>query len=313
MRSDPLPPLIVILGPTAVGKTETAVRLAGRLGGEIISADSRQFYRGMDLGTAKPTPAERSRIPHHLVDVIAPDEPWSLAQFQQAAFQAIDAMHPRGRLPFLVGGTGQFVRAIAEGWDIPPQQPNPRLRAVLAAWAGEIGSEAFHQRLAVLDPPAAALIDYRNVRRTIRAFEVIFHTGKRFSAQRRRHAPRYRLLQIGLMRPRADLYARIDARIDAMLAAGLLEEVRGLLARYPGDLPAFSAIGYRELVRHLEGACTLDEAVAAIRRNTRQFVRRQANWFKQDDPDIHWFMAEADPLAGIEQLVRGFLEVAARG
>ncbi len=308
MPSDPRPPLIVILGPTAVGKTETALQLAERLDGEIISADSRLFYRGMNIGTAKPTPAEQARVLHHLIGVADPDETWSLATFQHAAYEAVHAAHQRGRLPFLVGGTGQYIRSVTEGWEIPRQAPDPRLRAALEGWAGELGADELHARLRVLDPAAAARIDARNLRRTVRALEVIFRTGRRFSEQRRQSAPAYCVLQIGLLRPRPELYARVDARIEQMLADGLVAEVQGLLARgYSAALPSLSAIGYGEIVTHLHGEITLEEAVMLIKRRTRQFVRRQANWFKETDPNIHWFRADAGRLDEILTLIRGFL------
>lgn len=283
-------PLLVILGPTAVGKTEISLTLAERLDGEIVSADSRLFYRGMDIGTAKPSLEEQRRAPHHLIDIANPDETLSLAVFQQQARAAIAGIHARGRLPFLVGGTGQYVRAVVEGWQPPATPPYPRLRQALEAWAGEIGPDGLHARLAALDPQAAGKIDYRNLRRTVRALEVILTTGRRFSDQRQKAGSPYQVLNLGLTRPRAELYARVDARIDAMLAAGLVEEVQGLLEQgYPPDLPAFSAIGYRQIVDYLQSKLTLEQAVEEIRRMTRVFVRRQANWFKPTDPEIHWF------------------------
>lgn len=284
------PPLVVILGPTAVGKSEISIQLAERLNGEIVSADSRLFYRGMDIGTAKPTLAERSRVPHHLIDVAAPDQVWSLAVFQQHAREAIAGVHRRNRLPFLVGGTGQYVRSVTHGWDLPQVAPHPPLRAAMQRWSADVGADGLHDRLTVVDPQAARTIDPRNLRRTMRALEVILVTGRRFSEQRRSGLSSYRLLLLGLSRPRSELYARIDARIDAMMAAGFVLEVQSLLQKgYSPELPAFSAIGYREIVAHLGGQLTLDEAVTGIKRATRTFVRRQANWFKADDPQIHWF------------------------
>jgi tRNA dimethylallyltransferase len=301
-------PLVVILGPTAVGKTEVALQLAARLEGEIVSADSRLLYRGMDIGTAKPTPEERARVPHHLIDVAEPDQTWSLALFQRSARQAIEDIHSRGRLPFLVGGTGQYLHAILHGWQIPPGQPDPRLRAALESWAAEIGAHGLHARLAVIDPSAAAAIDYRNLRRTIRALEVILHSGRRFSEQRRSGTAPYRMLSIGLDLPRPDLFARIDARIEKMLAAGLVQEVQNLLDRgYSPDLPALSAIGYREIADYLQGKLSLDEAMARIKRRTRQFVRRQANWFKRSDPDIHWFTVHPFVCDEIEKFILNWL------
>lgn len=307
MPADLRPPLVVIVGPTAVGKTEISIQLAQRLAGEIVSADSRLFYRGMDIGTAKPGPSQRARVLHHLVDVANPDQVWSLAVFQQAAYQAIGQIHARGRLPFLVGGTGQYIRAVIEGWQIPRVRSSPPLREALENWAAEIGSDGLHDRLAALDPEAAARIDHRNLRRTVRALEVILRTGQPFSVQRTKGLPPYRSLQIGLTRPRKELYARIDARIDAMLADGFVEEVRELLRQgYSPDLPTLSAIGYREIVAYLKGKTSLQEAVKLIKRHTRQFVRRQANWFKEDDPDIHWFKVEPHIVDEIEQTIRSF-------
>jgi tRNA dimethylallyltransferase len=304
-----LTPLVIILGPTAVGKTEIAIQLADRLNGEIVSADSRLFYRGMDIGTAKPSLAERARVPHHLIDIADPDQVWSLATFQKAARQAIAEIDARGRLPFLVGGTGQYVRAVTEGWNIPRVEPDLRLRSALESWARELGPEGFHARLAVLDPQAAASIDPRNVRRTVRALEVILSTGQRFSIQRQRGASPYRLLQLGLNRSRQDLYARLDERIQAMLDGGLVAEVRALLDHgYSPDLPPLSAIGYREIVAYLQDKISLEEAVVQMKRKTRLFVRRQANWFKADDPQIHWFQAGPEALEQMEMLIRAWLK-----
>ena len=298
-------PLLVILGPTAVGKTQVALELAERLGGEIVSADSRLFYRGMDIGTAKPTQAERERVPHHLIDVADPDEVWSLPVFQQAARQAIHEIHLRHRLPVLVGGTGQYIRAVTEGWLPPVQQPNPQLRATLEKWAAEIGPFELHNRLAVIDPQAASNIQPQNVRRTVRALEVIFCTGEKFSVQRQRQVSPYSLLLVGLIRPPPELYARIDARIEAMLAAGFQDEVSSLLSQgYSPDLPPLSAIGYREMIACLQGKMTLDAAIIEMKRLTRQFVRRQANWFKPTDPDIHWFTVGPTTVDEVESLIR---------
>ena len=301
------PPLVVIVGPTAVGKTEIAIELAERLNGEIVSADSRLFYRGMDIGTAKPGPAERARVRHHLIDVADPDETWSLVEFQRAAALAIADIQQRQRLPFLVGGSGQYIRAVCEGWSAPPQAPDPQMRRALEAWAQEIGAFELHVRLARLDPQAAAQIDWRNLRRTVRALEVILSTGKRFSEQRQKGETLYRTLVVGLKRPRPELYDRIDARIDAMLAAGLLDEVRGLLKMgYSPTLPSLSAIGYYEMIAYLHGMVTMDEAVMLMKRNTRIFVRRQANWFKEDDPGIAWYQVKPGIVTELCEIIQGF-------
>jgi tRNA dimethylallyltransferase len=287
----PESPLVVILGPTGVGKTEVAIQLAERLDGEIISVDSRLFYRGMDIGTAKPTEAELLRAVHHLVNVADPDQPWSLSKFQAEAQKCVAEIHQRGRLPLLVGGTGQYIRAVIEGW-MPPDQPaDTNLRDALENWAGEIGRVELHRKLAIIDSDAAQTIDPTNLRRTVRALEVIFSSGKRFSEQRRRRGSPS-VLQIGLYRPRPELYARIDARIETMVMVGLLEETRQLLAKgYSAKLPGLSAIGYREMIDVLEGRITLEEAIIFMKRKTREYVRRQANWFKLNDPNIHWFDA----------------------
>jgi len=310
MSQDTLQPVVVILGPTAVGKTEIAIQLAERQNGEIVSADSRLFYRGMDIGTAKPTLEERKRAPHHLIDITEPDDILSLVRFQEMALQTIDEIHAHGRLPFLVGGTGQYIRAVTEGWQAPPVKPDPLLRAVLEAWAGQVGKDGLHARLAVLDPIAAGNIDYRNLRRTVRALEVILSTGERFSTQRRRQSAPYRTLLLGLNRPRPELYARIDARIETMLEAGLVLEVEGLLTRgFSSELPTLSAIGYREIIQHINGEITLDEAIIEIKRATRTLVRRQANWFKSDDPQIHWFQVGIDTVAAMEDVISNRLSV----
>jgi len=300
------PPLILLIGPTAVGKTELSLQLAERLNGEIVSADSRLFYRGMDIGTAKPTPEERARVPHHLIDVADPDEVWSLAVFQQKATEIIVDINARGKLPFLVGGTGQYVRAVTEGWTPPEVKSDPRLREVLEGLAKDNGIYWLHAGLQKLDPTSAEKIDARNVRRTIRALEVILTTGRPFSQQRGQSDSPYKLLTIGLKRPREELYQRVDERIEAMFESGFLEEVQGLLAQgYSLELPPMSAIGYRECVRVIQGELTAEQAKVEVRRATRIFVRRQANWFKEEDPNIHWFYAgEPNLVELVEHFIR---------
>jgi tRNA dimethylallyltransferase len=286
-------PLVLIVGPTAVGKTEISIQLAQRLNAEIVSADSRLFYRGLDVGTAKPTLAQRQAVPHHLVDVARPDETLTLAAFQQLARSAISEIQHRGRLPILVGGTGQYVRAVTRGWSPPRVPPDARLRAILQELAGRRGSDWLHRRLASIDPEAARAVDHRNVRRTIRALEVILRTGRTFSGQRSQEAAPYTMVMLGLTRPRPALYSRIDERIEHMFENGLLEETRTLLqSGYSPDLPALSAIGYRECVGLIEGKLHLEDAKRQIKRATRAFVRRQANWFKPSDPEIVWFPAD---------------------
>jgi tRNA dimethylallyltransferase len=302
------PPLIAILGPTAVGKTELSIRLAERLNGEIVSADSRLLYQGMDIGTAKPTPAEQARVPHHLIDVVTPEETWSLAQFQVAAHAVIGQIHRREKLPFLVGGTGQYMHAIIQGWQIPEVEPNPQLREFLDKWATEVTPIGLHERLAVLDIEAAKTIDPRNVRRTIRALEVILSTGERFSTQRKQAPSPYEILQMGIMRPREELYARIDQRIQTMFDEGFVEEVKQLLEQgYSPDLPTMSAIGYQEISMYLLGKTSMDEAIIQMKRRTRVFVRRQANWFRLSNPNIHWFQYSERTMEAMEQIIHAWL------
>lgn len=304
-----LPPLIVIVGPTAVGKTESSLRLAARFGGEIISADSRQFYRGMDIGTAKATPAERAAIPHFLIDVCDPAETLTLAEFQEQAYARMAEISARGHIPFLVGGTGLYVRAVVEGYGIPRVPPDEALRDELFALAEREGHEALHARLAAVDPEAAESIDARNVRRVVRALEVFEKSGTPISVLQRKQPPPYRILQIGLTRERERLYERVDRRIEAMLDAGLVAEVEGLLASgVPADCEAMSGLGYRETVAYLAGEVPDEEALAReIGRNTRRFIRAQGNWFRPGDPDIHWFDLDEQPYEAIERVVGGWL------
>lgn len=300
------PSLILIVGPTAVGKTELAIRLAQKFNGEIISADSRLFYKGMDVGTAKPSPEELARVPHHLIDIVNPDETLSLAVFQQKASGIIKETHKRNILPFLVGGTGQYVRAVTEGWTPPEVVPNEKLRDELEKMKEERGPEWLHDKLRDLDEEAATNIDARNYRRTIRALEVIFTTGRKFSEQRGQGESPYYLISIGLARPREELYRRVDERIDSMFANGFIEEVKGLLARgYSAELPSMSAIGYRECIKVVKGELTVEQAKVEMKRITRVFVRRQGNWFKESDPNIHWFHPEKEE--EVETFIRNSL------
>ena len=286
----PLPPLIVLVGPTAVGKTLKAIQLAEILNGEIVSADSRLFYRGMDIGTAKPSPAEQARIPHHLIDVAEPDQIWSITVFQQAAKDAIAQIHSRGKLPFLVGGSGQYVHAVTKGWTPPRIKPNPELRKELEKLTEVNGHVWLHDRLIASDPSAAEKIDPRNVRRTIRAMEVILTSGHLFSEQKGQSPSPYSLVQVGLSLPREELYQRIDVRIETMFEQGLILEVEKLLKKgFSPELPTMSAIGYRECAKVIEGTMTVEDAKVQMRKATRIFVRRQANWFKENDPGICWF------------------------
>ncbi len=315
------PLLIALVGPTAVGKTALAIALAERLrvAGddadrvvEAVAADSRQIYRLMDIATAKPTPAERAELPHHLIDVVWPDEPYTLAQYQHAAQAAIADIHARGGIPVLVGGTGLYVRAVVDGLAIPEVAPNPELRAELEAEAAANGAEMLHARLAALDPTYAARVAPTNVRRVIRALEVCLTTGQPFSAQQGARPTPYRTLTLGLNMDRAALYARADARIDAMLAAGLVAETEALMARgYGWELPAMSSLGYREVGAYLRGELTLAEAIERFKLATHAYIRRQLTWFRPD-ARIHWLDA-ALPTAMLADLALDRVRVAFPG
>ena len=298
-------PVIAILGPTAVGKTRISILLAEQFNGEIVSVDSRLIYRGMDIGTAKPTLEERGKVPHHLIDVADPADTWNLAKYCQAALAVIQTIHNKGKVVFLVGGTGQYLKAILEGWTPPPQEGSPELRTTLETIAETEGHEALHRQLQEVDPESALRIDSRNIRRVVRALEIFQLTGKPASSQREKNPPSYDVLRIGLSMPRQELYQRIDQRIDGMIESGWVEEVQALLDQgiSPG-LPSLSAIGYAQLAAHLSGNLELDDAILEIRKLSRQFVRRQANWFKPGDPEIQWF----DVVSGIEEQISEAIE-----
>lgn len=291
-----------------MGKTELALRLCEDFGGEVISADSRQIYTGMDIGTAKLTAEERHRVPHHLIDLIEPDEGFTLAQYQKKAYEAIDEVLARGRLPFLVGGTGLYVKALLEGFSVPRAKPNLARRKALLKEARERGAEALHARLKEVDPLAAARIDPRNVRRVVRALEVYESTGQPISRLQRKEPPPYRTLKIGLTMERKALYRRIDERVDRMMEMGLLKEVKGLVEKgYGYHLSAMSGLGYKQLGLYLRGEVDLAEAVRMIKSETRRFVRQQYNWFRLDDETINWIEVGGEPYPEAKALVQRFL------
>ena len=302
-----LPPLVVLLGPTAVGKTALSLELAQGFQGEIVSADSRQIYRRMDIGTAKPTPEERQRVPHHLLDIREPDQPLSLAEYQALAIRTIQAIQARGRVPFLVGGTALYVKAVVTGMRIPDVPPDPALRQELEALAREQGAEALHRRLQERDPVTAAQIHPHNVRRVVRALEIVLRTGRPKSELEGAEPPPFRSLLVGLDMPREQLHARIEARIRRMILEGWVEETARLLAAgYPESLPALTSLGYRELVAHLRGELSLEEAIQRIRVETHRFVRHQYTWFRRME-GVHWFDMSRSPQLAIRELVAAFL------
>lgn len=274
--------VLVILGPTGVGKTSLGVQVAEALDGEIISADSRQVYRKMDIGTAKPTAQERARAVHYLIDLVDPDFNFTLTEYQDRAYAVIADIHARGKLPIIVGGTGQYLTATLEGWQVPEVPPDFRLRDSLQAYAEAQGHEALFEKLAAVDPGAIGMIDPRNVRRVIRAYEVTTVSGKPFSQQRRRDPPPWRTAELLLTLDRAALDARNDARVDHMMARGLLAEVQALTEMgYDWRLPSMSGLGYAQLGDYLRGECSLSEAVWQFKQDTRIFVRRQYTWFRK--------------------------------
>jgi tRNA dimethylallyltransferase len=295
----PGPRLVVIVGPTGSGKSELALRLAERAGGEIVSADSQQVYTGMDIGTGKATAEERARVPHHLLDVCRPDQDMTAARFVELADAAIAAIAARGRPVIVAGGTGLYVRALLLGiFAGPAADPALRGRLVAEAAAGG-GAPMLWERLAAADPDAAARIERADLRRIVRALEVLELTGVPISEHQRRHdhrsvPPRYQARLIGLAPPdRSLLYARIDARVDAMLAAGWADEVRRLRAAgYGPGLRSQQAIGYAELHAWLDGTLAEAEAIRLIKRNSRRYARRQLSWYRRDTT-VTWFAAPA--------------------
>ena len=280
-------PLVVLWGPTAIGKTDLAIQLGVALNGEIVSADSRQIYREMSIGTAKPTPTQQQAAVHHLIDVVDPYESLSLAQYQDLAYAAIDAILDRGNLPLLVGGTGQYITALIEGWLPPRVPPNPQLRSTLEDQMCREGVATLHQQLQQLDPNAAIAIHPNNGRRIIRALEVILTTGKPISALPRKNPPNYHIRHYGLSMERSTLYARADQRVDHMIEHGFLDEVQHLLDKgYDAALPAMSGVGYRQMIRYLHGDVSLDEAIETTKYHTHAFIRRQETWFRKHNNEI---------------------------
>ncbi len=290
--------LIALVGATATGKTRLGIELARNLDGEIVGADSRQLYRHMDIGTAKPTTEEQTAAKHHLIDVVDPDEPFSLAQWLDLARMTLEDIWSRGKQPVVVGGTGQYVWALVEGWRVPRVPPQHDLRRELESRP----PEDLLAELQRVDPQAEAYIDPRNVRRVIRALEVQSATGLPFSYWRTREPPEFDSSVIGLHLPRSELYRRIDTRVDAMFVADLVGEVRSLLGRgYARNLPAMSGIGYREVTAYIAGESTLASAVEDTKTGTHRLARHQNSWFKRGDDRINWIAADDRAVASAEE------------
>lgn len=302
-----VPPLIGIVGPTASGKSALALALAERWPVEILVADSRQVYRGMDIGTAKPDAAARAAVPHHLIDLAGPDEPFTVAQWVERARALLPEIGARGRIAMVVGGTGLYVSALVDGHDYAAQPWSPDLRARLAGELEADGVAALAARLAVLDPDTAERTDLQNPRRVLRALERAEAGGGGVSPRSTPYAGRFAL--IGIRRPRPELYRRIDERAASLFEAGLVDEIRGLLdAGYGPELPPMTGHGYREAAAHLAGEWTLRDAIEVTARRTRQYAKRQISWFRRD-PRIMWLDApapavDADLVAVADQLLR---------
>jgi len=302
--------LLAIVGPTGVGKSKLALRLAQAFDGEIVSADSRQVYRYMDIGTAKPSQEELSLIPHHLIDIVNPDEDFSLAQYQQLAYRAIESIHQRHKLPLLVGGSGLYIWSVLDGWRIPRVAPDTEFRHNLEEKVARAGKDELYQELARVDTVAAQRIDPRNVRRIIRALEVYRGAEVPFSQLQRKTTPPFDTLIIGLTADRAELYHRIDLRVDEMIEGGLVDEVKMLVGRgYDFNLPAMSGIGYRQIGMFLRGELTLAAAIQQIKFETHRLVRHQYSWFRVKDDRIKWFDIQKGPdsqiIAPLTKFIKG--------
>lgn len=281
--------LVAIVGATGTGKSAIALELAQRLGGEIVNADSRQVYRGMDIGTAKPSPEDRRKVRHHLYDVVDPRDGYSLALYQRQARETLESIWARNTFAWLVGGTGQYVWGLLEAWQVPDVAPDAQLRARYETFAAENGWEALHRRLAAVDALASERIDGRNVRRVIRALEIFEKSGRPMSEWQARGTPDFEFLLFGVDVPRDVLYPRVDRRVDAMFEGGLVDETQELLAAgVPAGAPAMSSIGYGETVRFLRGELTLDEARDRTKIATHRLIRSQDQWFRRDDRRITW-------------------------
>ena len=284
-------PLIILTGPTAVGKTKASIGLAKAVDGEIISADSMQVYRHMDIGSAKIKPAEMEGIPHHLIDVLEPDDEFHVVKFQQLAKKAMREIWERGHIPIVTGGTGFYIQALLYDIDFDENEKEDACRKELEAYAKEHGAEALHEKLAFVDPASAEMIHPNNIKRVIRALEFYEQTGKRISehneTQRQRESP-YALAYFVLTDDRAHLYERINRRVDQMIEEGLVNEVQALKDKgYTKQLVSMQGLGYKEILDYLDGNCTLEEAIYTIKRDTRHFAKRQLTWFKRER-DVIW-------------------------
>lgn len=307
--------MIAIVGPTAVGKSELALHLAQYFPLEIISADSRQVYRYMDIGTNKPSPADTAAVAHYVIDVVEPDQDFSLAMYHQLAFEAVKAIQQKGKLPLLVGGSGLYVWSLIEGWTIPQVPPDREMRRRLESRAEQDDSQSLHRELQAVDPAAAERINPSNVRRIIRALEIYYATGQPPSQLQRKEAPGFSILVIGLTQERSELYRTIDWRVDKMIQRGLVDEAEQLLKEgYGPSLPSMSGIGYKQIGQFLRGEMTLVEAIDKIKYETHRLARHQYAWFRLSDSRIRWFDVSGTQEKGsivalnkVKGLIEGFI------
>ncbi len=300
--------LVAVVGPTGIGKSRLALNLAQTFNGEIVSADSRQIYRHMDIGTAKPTLQDLSLVPHHLINIINPDENFSLAQYQELAYKAINDIQQRDKLALLVGGSGLYIWSVLEGWVIPQVPADLEFRHSLEERAANVGIDELYQELLKVDPVAAQRIDPRNVRRVIRALEVYRHTESPFSQLWHKKAPPFKTLIIGLTTDRRELYRRIDLRVDEMIQQGLVAEVEELInTGYDFNLPSMSGIGYKQIGMFLRGELTLATAIQQIKFETHRVVRHQYSWFRLKDDRIQWFDIQNNAEPEIAGLIARFI------
>lgn len=297
------PKIIVIVGPTASGKTSLSIKLAKKFNGEIVSADSRQIYRGMNIGTAKATIKEQKIVKHYLIDIKNPNQNYTVANFKKDAIKAIKTILNNKKLPFLVGGTGLYVQAIIDNLDIPKVKPNKKLRLKLEKELNQYGIKYLFEKLVKLDPEAQYIIDPNNPRRIIRALEICIITGKPFSKQRKKQNRIFESLKIGINISRDLLYEKIDQRVDLMIKQGLINEVKKLIKKYGKNCQSFDAIGYREIINFLDKKISKEEAINQIKHNTRLFAKRQITWLKKDK-EINWISNYEEAF----QLVNNFLK-----